>query len=160
VQGVTLRPARAGDEGTIAEIWELGWRDAHLGNVPDQLLAVRTSESFRTRAADRLGDTTVGLVDGQVAGFVMIVADEVEQMYVAARHRGHGVADLLMEDAERQIAAAGHGVAWLAVVAGNARARRFYERRGWSDDGLFEHHAPSERGPVLVPAHRYVKRVR
>jgi hypothetical protein len=58
--------------------------------------------------------------------------------------------------AEREVAAGGHGRAWLAVVAGNARARRFHERHGWADEGLFEHHAP---GGVLVPAHRYVKRV-
>ncbi|MFC4942191.1 hypothetical protein [Pseudonocardia sp. GCM10023141] len=45
-------------------------------------------------------------------------------------------------------------------MAGNARARRFYERNGWSDEGLFDHTAPSASGPVSVPAHRYVKAVR
>jgi GNAT superfamily N-acetyltransferase len=154
------RPARPGDERAIAEIWERGWRDGHLGHVPAELVAVRTSDTFLNRAAARLDETTVGVVDGDVAGFVMVVDDEIEQLYVAASHRGTGIADLLMEDAERQIAEAGHPVAWLAVVAGNARARRFYERRGWSDDGLFDHRAPSDRGPVTVPAHRYVKRLR
>jgi RimJ/RimL family protein N-acetyltransferase len=47
----------------------------------------------------------------------------------------------------------------LAVVAGNTRARRFYERNGWSDEGPFEHHAPSDSGPIVVPPHRYVKPV-
>ncbi|MEV1176540.1 hypothetical protein AB0J09_49965, partial [Nonomuraea sp. NPDC049784] len=58
---------------------------------------------------------------------------------------------------ERLVAANGHQRAWLAVVAGNARARRFYERNGWVDEGLFDHLAPNETGPVVVPAHRYVK---
>ena len=45
----------------------------------------------------------------------------------------------------------------LWVLPGNARARRFYERRGWRDGGLFEHGAPHEGGPIPVPCHRYVK---
>jgi GNAT superfamily N-acetyltransferase len=155
-----LRPAHAGDERLIAEIWERGWRDGHLGHVPAELISVRTSDTFLTRSTERLNETTVGVVDGEVAGFVMVVDDEIEQMYVASNHRGTGIADLLMEDAERQIREAGHPVAWLAVVAGNVRARRFYERRGWSDDGLFDHRAPSDQGPVIVPAHRYVKQLR
>ena len=52
----------------------------------------------------------------------------------------------------------GHGAnavrAWLAVVAGNARARAFYRRRGWADEGPFEHRAP---GGFTVPCHRYAK---
>ena len=156
---VELRGAQPREAPAIAEIWEQGWRDGHLGNVPDELVAVRTSDSFRNRAGQRLDDTTVALVDGEVGGFVMIVADEVEQVYVGSRHRGAGLADVLMEEAERQIAAAGHDGAWLAVVAGNTRARRFYERRGWRDDGLFDHQAPSAGGPIAVPAHRYVKRL-
>ena len=61
-----------------------------------------------------MSDTTVAVVDGEVAGFVM-VGDEVEQVYVAARHRGAGVADVLMTEAERGIARAGH--AWLMLIA-------------------------------------------
>jgi hypothetical protein len=45
------------------------------------------------------------------------------------------------------------------VVGGNLRARRFYERCGWVDEGPFEHLAPGPGGPIRVPAHRYVKRV-
>lgn len=96
-------------------------------------------------------------VGGQVAGFVTVVGDEVEQVYVAAPHRGAGVADMLMAEAERQVRHAGHPTAWLAVAAGNARARRFYERRGWFDTGLFDYAAEGELGPIPVPSHRYVK---
>lgn len=152
---VTLRPARPDDAPAVAAIWLPGWRDAHLGNVPDALLAVRTPESFGERAAERVGDTTVATVDGEVAGFVMVVGDEVEQVYVSAAHRGSGVATVLLAEAERRVALGGHPRAWLAVVAGNARARRFYERCGWVDEGLFDHAA----GGVDVPAHRYAKPV-
>jgi ribosomal protein S18 acetylase RimI-like enzyme len=154
---VTLRQATANDAPRIAEIWHLGWRDGHLGFVPDDLVAARQQDSFRTRAAQRASDTTVAVIDEEVAGFVMVVGDEVEQVYVAARHRGTGVADTLMTEAERRIARAGYATAWLAVVAGNARARRFYERRGWSDAGPFTYAAAGEDGPISVPSRRYVK---
>jgi GNAT superfamily N-acetyltransferase len=153
----TLRRAVPEDAAAIAVIWHLGWRDGHLGNVPDELTAVRGKGSFRTRAAQRIGDTTVAVVGGEVVGFTMVVGDEVEQVYVAAAHRGTGVADALLDDAERQVRAAGHTTAWLAVVPGNLRARRFYERRGWVDTGRFDYAAAGDRGPVPVPSHRYEK---
>jgi ribosomal protein S18 acetylase RimI-like enzyme len=154
---VTLRAALPEDAPTIAEIWHLGWRDGHLGFVYQQLIEARHEDSFRTRAAKRVNDTTLAVVQDQIAGFVMVVDNEVEQLYVSARHRGKGVADMLMADAERQIKGAGYSSAWLAVVAGNTRARRFYERRGWSDGGLFEYSAAGAQGPIRVPSHRYVK---
>lgn len=92
----------------------------------------------------------------------MVLDDEVEQIYVATDHRGAGCAVLLLATAEQQIADAGYTVAWLAVVAQNDRARRFYERHGWSDHGSFTYLAAgrdrdSETIPVM--AHRYEKRI-
>jgi GNAT superfamily N-acetyltransferase len=152
-----LRPATADDAEAIATIWHDGWRDGHLGNVPDALAAVRTPESFRIRAAERITDTTVAVLGDRIAGFVMVADDEAEQVYVAADHRGTGVAALLLAEAERIIAGHGHQQAWLAVVAGNERARRFYRRSGWTDEGQFEYSAADAGGTIAVPAHRYVK---
>jgi hypothetical protein len=36
--------------------------------VPDELVAVRTAESFDSRGAQRIGDATVAVVSGEVAG--------------------------------------------------------------------------------------------
>ena len=153
-----VRPATPDDAAAVAVIWRDGWRDGHLGLVPDALLAVRTDESFRTRAADRVDDTTVAVVDAEVAGFVMVVGDEVEQVYVSGRHRGSGVAGALLAEAERQVRANGNDRTWLAVVEGNGRARAFYERMGWHDEGPFDYAASVEDGSrVAVPCRRYVK---
>lgn len=151
-----IRAARPEDADRIAEIWESGWRDGHLGNVPDELVRVRTSESFRTRADALVPDTRVEEVDGVIAGFATVKGDEIDQMYVDAAFRGSGIAGKLLADARERIAAAGHSSAWLAVVAGNARARRFYEREGWVDGGDFTYFTDSERGPVPVPCRRYI----
>ncbi|PXY19386.1 GNAT family N-acetyltransferase [Prauserella muralis] len=155
-----LRPAAPDDAPAVAEIWRLGWHDGHDGRVPRDLVAVRTPESFAVRAQQRVADTTVAVAGQEIAGFVMVVDDEVEQVYVAAGHRGSGVADVLLDEAERLVAEAGHPRAWLAVVAGNDRARRFYERRGWRDEGAFDYGAAVEDGTIAVPCHRYVKDVR
>ncbi|HEX6149230.1 GNAT family N-acetyltransferase [Nocardioides sp.] len=157
--GAAVRPAAAADAERVAAIWEEGWHEVHPGEVPDVLLTVRTSESFAERAARRVADTRVADVDGEVVGFVMTEGDEVDQVYVAPAGRGTGAAALLLQAAERLIRDAGHESAWLAVVGGNARARAFYERQGWRDEGAFTHHAPGPDGPIPVTAHRYVKRV-
>ncbi|WP_250037302.1 GNAT family N-acetyltransferase [Paractinoplanes maris] len=132
---VVLRPARPGDAEVVAVIWAAGWRDGHLGHVPDALVEARTLASFSVRASERVSDTTVAVVDGVVAGFVMVVADEVEQVYVDGNFRGGGVARVLLAEAERLVAVGGHTVAWLAVVPGNVRARRFTSDRGGSTLG-------------------------
>ena len=47
-------------------IWESGWRDGHLGHVPDALVSIRASASFHTRAADAWL-TPVAVVDDVVS---------------------------------------------------------------------------------------------
>lgn len=156
---VTLRPAHPDDTTRLAEIWYAGFVDGHVGHVPEALVEVRTRESFDDRVTAALANTTVAEVAGAIAGFVMVVGDEVEQVYVAREHRGSGVAPAILAEGERLVAGNGHPEAWLAVATGNARARRFYERRGWTDGGAFDYPANTQVGSIPVPCHRYVKAV-
>jgi putative acetyltransferase len=154
---ISLRPATPQDARPVADLWHRAWHDAHPGHVPDGLTAARTLEAFRERTPARVADTTVAEVDGELAGFIMIAGDEVEQVFVDARFRGSGVATTLLEEAERQVAAAGHDVAWLAVVVGNARARRFYERCGWVDAGDLPYEVTAGGTTYISPCRRYEK---
>lgn len=156
---VSMRPARTDDAGPIADIWWSGWQDGHLGNVPAELVAARSAASFRERANARVAELTVAEVDGRVAGFVLVSGDEVEQVYVDSAHRGKGVAPVALAEAERLVASAGYDRAWLAVATGNARARRFYERQGWIDEGDFDYEARVETGTITVACRRYVKTI-
>jgi GNAT superfamily N-acetyltransferase len=156
---VTIRPAALSDVADIARVWHVGWRYRHRGHVPAELVAAHTLTSFVVRAREHVDITAVAIVDGAVVGFVMVVGDEVEQVYVAAEHRGGAAAGALLAEAERRVSDGGHPEAWLAIVAGNTRAGRFCERQGWTDDGLFDHTAAGGNGPVTLPSRRYVKRV-
>jgi GNAT superfamily N-acetyltransferase len=151
------RPAEAADIARIAEIWGPAWLDGHLGGVPDELVRIRTPENFVKRSTAIQPHTTLAVLDGVVVGFVAIAGDEIDQLFVDAVARGQGVADVLLKTGEDAIAAAGHGAAWLAVVATNARARRFYERNGWSDAGEFSYRTDGDDAVFEVLCHRYEK---
>jgi ribosomal protein S18 acetylase RimI-like enzyme len=144
---VTIRPATDTDVPAIARIWREGWPDGHEGLVPAELAAERTPASFDQRTLERISSTWVAEGVGAVVGFVVVVDAEVEQIYVDRSWRGGGVAERLLR------------TAWLAVVAGNTRARRFYTRLGWHDRGPFTYAAQAATGTVAVPAHRYEREV-
>ena len=153
----TIRPAVAADMAAVADLWHEGWHDAHAGHVPDGLTAARTLEAFHARTPARVADTTVAEVDGRLAGFIMIEGDEVEQVFVDPGHHGGGVGGPLLGEGERRVAAAGYAEAWLAVVVGNARARRFYEKHGWRDAGDLPYEVTAGGATYVSPCRRYVK---
>lgn len=150
------RPARPRDVDSIAAVWHAGWADGHAGNVPAALAHHRTMADLARLVGERIGGTTVAIVDSSLVGFVTVHDDEVEQVYVTASARGTGVVTELLDAGEAAIARS-HRSAWLAVVAGNTRARRCYERHGWRDAGPFSYAAETADGRFTVPAHRYVK---
>jgi len=155
---IALRPATADDARAIARIWHDGWRDGHVGHVPEELHAHRGLDAFEARVPPRLATTTVAEVDGVIAGFITVIDAELEQLYVAGHARGSGLAAALLERAEQQIGER-FEVAWLAVAAGNARARRFYERRGWHDAGPLEYGAEIPGGTLAVACRRYERKL-
>jgi ribosomal protein S18 acetylase RimI-like enzyme len=160
VSEVALRAATDDDVDAIAAVWHRSWGDGHFGHVPAELPAHRGLDDLRRHVPLRLATTTVACLDGVVVGFVVTHEDSVEQLYVDAPARGSGVAARLLTHGET-VVAADHDTAWLAVVPGNARARRFYERQGWSDAGPYDNPAfTSDGSTIMVPTRRYEKRVR
>jgi putative acetyltransferase len=163
VTGPLLRPATADDVEAIADLFHRGWHEVHPGRVPDGLTERRTREAFGDRVARRVAETdetTVADVDGEIAGFIMVAGDEAEQVYVDGAYRGTGVATALLTEAERQIAGAGHDVAWLVVVRGNERAQAFYAKQGWVDEGDHDYPVTALGDSFISPCRRFTKRVR
>ena len=74
---------------------------------------------------------------------------ELRHLYVAPSAWGTGIARELMQTALDWIAARAAGEAFLWVAEANGRARRFYEREGWTADG------ETRQSPLGPPEVRY-----
>jgi hypothetical protein len=61
--------------------WARRGADGHGGHVPDVLTAGRTPVSFDRRTTERINMTWVAETAAVVAGFVVVVDAEVEQLY-------------------------------------------------------------------------------
>jgi GNAT superfamily N-acetyltransferase len=152
-----VRAAERSEIAALAHVWYDGWQDAHAKILPAKLAQLRTLQSFHTRldaALSRL--RTIGQV-GAPLGFHLIKASELYQFYVAANARGTGVASLLIQDAEAQLAAAGVTTARLDCAIGNERAARFYAKSGWYRVGEVESHTDTSAGPFTLRVWRYEK---
>ena len=73
-----------------------------------------------------------GATDAAVTGDSPV---EVERFYVAYDFHGHGLAAHLMEACIETAVGRGGRTLWLGVWEKNARAIRFYEKRGFADVG-------------------------
>ena len=129
-----IRLAIPDDVTAIAELWNEGWHDGHAAIAPVELTTVRILPSFIERTKAHLSTTYVA-DSGEVAGFFMLEANDIYQMYVSRAGRGTGLAQQLIAEAERLIASHGHAIATLACSIGNDRAARFYEKCGWTREG-------------------------
>jgi GNAT superfamily N-acetyltransferase len=92
----------------------------------------------RAEWADRFArgvPVTLAVADGEVVGTISVQPPRLESLFVVPEHWGDGVGPALHDAAVGQIRAAGCAAAELDVMAENARARRFYEKLGWKEDG-------------------------
>ena len=122
-----------------------GFVDADLPALIDLWVAAWTATSFaidfnkrrawideRLRTLRANGDTIIVGLDagGRPAGFVTIAPSggALDQLCVTPAERGSGLALALLDEAKRR----SPGVVELHVNEANGRARRFYEREGFS----------------------------
>ena len=79
----------------------------------------------------------VAVDDGGVLGFVAWDerTGEILRLYTHPRAWGRGAGRALLDAALDALRTAGVRRAWLNTEGRNARARRFYERHGWREEG-------------------------
>lgn len=144
-----VRAARAEDADAMGTVHVRARHDAYRGQIPDAYLdglepASRAGIWRRSIASPRdRARLLVADLDGAVAGFAALgpSADSatVGQLYainVDPRQQGRGLGRALLGAAREAMAEVGFVEAILWVLPGNRRARRFYERAGWRDDGV------------------------
>ena len=150
-----IRAATPADAQAIAEVEVRCWQRDYADIVPADRLAERTLETRLARWHEILaGDATIAVADvaggGGVAGYVATGPGVLRALYVAPHAQGAGVGTALL--AHGHAALAGTGEATLWVFRDNERARRFYERHGWTHEAGSEALAPPE---WVAPAVRY-----
>jgi ribosomal protein S18 acetylase RimI-like enzyme len=91
----------------------------------------------------------VAEVDGAVVGAVAAKPGTIWHLFVVPTHWGTGVGDALLAAAVAVSRQAGASQCQLEVLEDNWRARRFYERHGWSRDHR-RRAADSPPHPVVV----------
>lgn len=152
-----VRNAQTSEIRSLAKLWHNAWQDAHSEIVPDGLVRIRTPEDFEKRTHDRSSNMrVVGPVNAPL-GFYVVDKDELEHLFVSSEARGTGIAQLLIEDAERSILNNGFGKAWLGCVIGNKRAARFYEKCGWHLERVSNYEAVTSEGTFKLDVWRYEK---
>lgn len=135
---VTIRLAQA-DEAEVLFAIQKAASLAGLGHIfpperfpyPDDAVRQRWQEVVA--AAGHLA--FVAEADGEAVGVAAIEGDWLNGFYVLPDRWGGVVASALHEAVLEAIRAAGATSAHLWVLEANFRARRFYERRGWRENG-------------------------
>ncbi|MFC4469892.1 GNAT family N-acetyltransferase [Streptomyces xiangluensis] len=152
----------------VAEIRIRGWQSAYAGLIPQSYLdgLDLTAEVSRRRAHfEQAGEGVVNLVaegNGEVVGWAChgpyrdseLPAQDAElyAIYVHPDRLSQGVGHALLRESKARCTDAGHDRMLLWVLKENARARRFYERAGFTPDGTEE---PWEVEGASVPEVRY-----
>ncbi len=148
-----IRRADPEDAAEIGVMHVRSWQAAYLGLLPQQYLdrldpadrAERWRRALRDVSWPRSGvlilDSETGILG--VAGFGPtrdtdadpVSVGEVAAIYLLPEAWGLGLGRRLMGSVLGHLAAAGYQQATLWVLDATARARRFYEKYGWTEDG-------------------------
>lgn len=143
-----LRPAVAADADALALVAAATFLQTYAGVLAGEDLVAHCRERLsRAAFADLLaGPGWVMLAEhgegGAPVGYAVTVPSdlpvarpgdvELLRLYALAAFHGTGLGAALMDDAARAARAAGRSRLLLGVYHGNARARRFYERQGFT----------------------------
>lgn len=149
-----VREARPDDAAALGAIHVRAWLATYRGLIRDHVLdaldEVTSGERWHRALTEPLppGRHVLVVVDSETdsappAGFAIVGPDrdgepktgELQAINLDPAAWGKGLGRELLTAATELLAGDGFGEAVLWVVAGNTRARRFYERAGWVPDG-------------------------
>lgn len=145
-----LRPAEPADALAVARVHVRSWQAAYRGLLPDSYLDSlrpedRAAKYDFTHADTQRPHTLVAVEAGQIVGFATTMPSpdagtshlgELAALYVDPEHWHSGFGLALITAARAHLVAAGYTQAVLWILAGNARAARFYEKDGWIADNV------------------------
>lgn len=147
----SIRRARAEDAPGLAAVHIASWRAAYRDLIPDEVLEnMRADELSRSWAAQIRQDADARVwvveVEGRIVAYARVGeprdqdsllhggTTEIYGFYVDPAAWGSGLGRALMGHVLDEVRERGFSSITLNVVAGNERARSFYERVGFSLD--------------------------
>lgn len=136
---------------------------AHLYRPEDleAFLARFTKEAWESELADERYAFQLAEADGAPVGFAKLgppelpvetkgPAIELRQFYMLHEWRGSGVSHALMEWAMEEARVRGAREMFLTVYTENCRARRFYERHGFTEVGPYTFMVGSQEDEDII----------
>jgi len=141
-----VRPAEAADVGEVADLFLASRRDA-LPYLP----VIHTDDETRRWMAGVVfpaGGMWVAVLDRRIVGFAALNSgrDHLDHLYVRPGWYGRGIGSVLLERAKELSA----GRLRLFTFQRNARARAFYEARGFAVVDLNDGSRNEEREPDVL----------
>ena len=142
-----MRRAQLDDAAAIAEVHTRSWESAYAHAFGAENLATidvsRRRDWWERCIARGEGTVLVAELEGSVVAFASVgpsrdadAEGELYAIYALPQAWGSGVGSALMDAGVAALRDAGYRDAVLYVLDDNPRARRFYEREGWSVDGV------------------------
>jgi GNAT superfamily N-acetyltransferase len=140
-----------------------GWRgvlarddvDVVVAEREDRVVGYASAGPVRDEPATMPGGPRDGNTErGGVERTAPLATRELYTLYVLGSEAGTGTGEALLTAAEEGMRGRGADRASLWVLETNARARRFYERRGWTWDGSTSTH---QLQCANMPVVRYVR---
>ena len=163
-----VREAGPNDAAGIAEAHVLSWQACYRGQIPDEVLdnLVVADRAKQWAAILEKGSSEIGVFVGEVEGHIVGFsscgpaggdhavpgAGELSSLYLLPEWWGRGLGVELHDDAIGHLKERGYPVAMLWVLTANHRARRFYEKQGWSWGGYEKMY---QRDGFDIPELRY-----
>lgn len=146
-----IREAEPKDAEAIAGVHVRSWQAAYRGQLTDDYLdslSVQERLEMHRQMLESSGERRTWVVEdgGRVVGFAVTGpsqdadADErtgeLYAVYLEPERFGSGIGKRLTDHAIDDLRGRGFRTATLWVLQTNDGARRFYEREGWTPDGL------------------------
>jgi GNAT superfamily N-acetyltransferase len=133
-----IREARADEGPVLAAVQELASLAALAHIFPPETYPY-PREAVHARWAVAVMEpetrTLIAVSDEEPVGAACVTEGWLEGLYVVPERWGTGLADALHDRALGEARRLGSASCRLWVLEDNSRARRFYERRGWRENG-------------------------
>jgi GNAT superfamily N-acetyltransferase len=133
-----IRPARFDEAAVLARLQEEASLAAFAHVFPPERYPfprVAVLERWTTTLSDPAASVLVAERNGSVVGLAAVRADWLDGLYVHPDSWGTGVGRILHDESIRLLRHAGCRRCHLWVLEQNRRARHFYERLGWRENG-------------------------